>query len=51
MACFDEPPEVAFEQAIDQIPGITAQTLALAFQGGADGDRELLGQLKNFVFR
>ncbi len=49
-ACCDELPEITFEQAIGQILGITAQALALAVHGGADGARELLGQLKNFVF-
>ncbi len=41
-ACCDELPEITFEQAFAQVPGITAQALALAFQVGADGARELL---------
>ena len=49
-ACCDELPEITFEQAFAQVLGITAQALALAFQAGPDGARDLLNQLKNLVF-
>ena len=49
-ACCDELPEITFEQAFAQVLGITAQALALAFQAGTDGARDLLNQLKNLVF-
>ena len=49
-ACCGELPEITFEQAFVQVPGITAQALALAFQAGPDGARSLLNQLKNLVF-
>ena len=49
-ACCDELPEITFEQAFAQVLGITAQALALAFQAGSDGARELLSQLKDLVF-